>query len=187
VRELFHEQGADGLAFDTIVASHERGAMPHADPTDAVIGPGTLVTIDLGCVLDGYASDCTRTFAVGDPPDDLRAVYDVCLAAQLAALDAIRPGISGRDADAVARELIEAAGHGGQFGPGLGHGVGLDVHEAPRLSTRSDATLAPGMVVTVEPGIYLPGRGGVRIEDLVIVTETGHERLTPFPKELTAA
>ena len=184
VRELLHQAGAEDLSFDTIVASHERGAMPHADPSDAVIGPGTLVTIDMGCVLNGYASDCTRTFAVGEIPDDLREIYDVCLEAQLAAMAAIRPGLDGREADAVARDVIEGAGYGGQFGHGLGHGVGLDVHEEPRLSASSSATLEPGMVVTVEPGIYVPGRGGVRIEDLTIVTAGGCERLTMFPKEL---
>ena len=184
VRELLYQAGADDLSFDTIVASHERGAMPHADPSDAVIGGGTLVTIDMGCMLDGYASDCTRTFAVGEIPGDLREICDVCLEAQLAAMAAIRPGLDGREADAVARDLIEGAGYGGQFGHGLGHGVGLNVHEEPRLSASSSATLEVGMVVTVEPGIYVPGRGGVRIEDLAIVTADGCERLTMFPKEL---
>ena len=185
VRELFHEQGAEGLSFDTIVASHERGAMPHADPSEAAIGSGTLVTIDLGCILDGYCSDCTRTFATGDPPEELLEIYDICLRAQEAAMEAVRPGAGGREVDAVARDIIADAGYGDRFGHGLGHGVGLDVHEGPRLGTRSDATLEPGMVVTVEPGIYLPGQGGVRIEDLVIVTEDGCERLTPYPKHLT--
>ena len=184
VRELFHELGADGLAFETIVASHERGAMPHANPSEAVISTGTLVTIDLGCFLDGYASDCTRTFAVGEPDADLAEIYAICLEAQLAAMDAVKPGAGGRDVDAVARDLIAAAGHGDHFGHGLGHGVGLAIHEGPRLATSSRATLEAGMVVTVEPGIYVPGRGGVRIEDLVIVTDSGAERLTPYPKEL---
>ena len=184
VRELFRAGGADDLAFDTIVASHERGAMPHATPGPDVISEGTLVTIDLGCVLDGYASDCTRTFAVGEPDADLREIYAVCLEAQLAAMRAVQPGASGRDVDAVARDIISAAGHGERFGHGLGHGVGLAVHEGPRLSKLSEDTLAPGMVVTVEPGIYIPGRGGVRIEDLVIVTESGCERLTPYTKDL---
>jgi len=185
VRELFHEQGAAGLSFDTIVASHERGAMPHADPSEAMIGSGTLVTIDLGCILDSYCSDCTRTFATGDPPEELLEIYEICLRAQEAAVDAVRPGAGGQDVDGVARDIIADAGYGDNFGHGLGHGVGLDVHEGPRLGTRSDATLEPGMVVTVEPGIYLPGQGGVRIEDLVIVTEDGCERLTPYPKHLT--
>ena len=184
IQELFHEQGAEGLSFDSIVASHERGAMPHADPGENVISEGTLVTIDLGCVLDGYASDCTRTFAVGEPDADLAEIYAICLEAQIASLAAVKAGAICRDVDAVARDIIAAAGHGDHFGHGLGHGVGLAIHEGPRLSASSDATLEAGMVVTVEPGIYLPGRGGVRIEDLTIVTESGAERLTPYPKEL---
>jgi Xaa-Pro aminopeptidase len=185
VRELFHAGGADGLAFETIVASHERGAQPHAHPTGERIGPDTLITIDLGCVLDGYYSDCTRTFATGAPPAGLSTAYAVCLEAQLAAMEAVRPGVAAADVDAAARSVIELAGHGDRFGHPVGHGVGLDIHEAPRLSAGSSATLEPGMVVTVEPGIYLPGLGGVRIEDLVIVTATGGERLTMYPKDLT--
>ena len=185
VRELFHAGGADGLSFETIVASHEHGAQPHAHPTNELIGPDTLITIDLGCMLDGYASDCTRTFATGSPPAELLSAYAVCLEAQLAAMEAVRPGTPAADVDAAARSVIEAAGHGDHFGHGLGHGVGLNIHEAPRLSAESSATLEPGMVVTVEPGIYLPGLGGVRIEDLVIVTATGGERLTMYPKDLT--
>jgi len=185
VRELFHTGGADGLAFETIVASHERGAQPHAHPTGERIGPDTLITIDLGCMLDGYASDCTRTFATGAPPAELSSAYAVCLEAQLAAMDAVRPGATAADVDAAARTVIAAAGHGDRFGHPVGHGVGLDIHELPRLAAGSSATLEPGMVVTVEPGIYLPGLGGVRIEDLVIVTATGGERLTMYPKDLT--
>jgi Xaa-Pro aminopeptidase len=185
VQELFHAGGADGLSFETIVASHERGAQPHAHPTGERIGPDTLVTIDLGCMLDGYASDCTRTFATGTPPAELTSAYAVCLEAQLAAMDTVRAGVPVADVDAAAREVIEAAGHGDRFGHPVGHGVGLDIHEAPRLSGGSSATLEAGMVVTVEPGIYLPGLGGVRIEDLVIVTATGGERLTMYPKDLT--
>jgi Xaa-Pro aminopeptidase len=146
--------------------------------------PDTLVTIDIGAVLDGYCSDCTRTWATGDLPDVLAEAYALTLRAQVTALDAVRPGPLGREIDAVAREIIDAAGHAEHFGHGLGHGVGLDVHEAPRLGPSSSATLEPGMVVTVEPGIYLPGVGGVRIEDLVVVTADGCERLTGYPKEL---
>ena len=185
IQEAFHELGAEGLSFPSIVAAHEHGAQPHAEPGDDVIGPDTLVTIDLGCVLDGYCSDCTRTFATGTVPQPLRDAYAVCLEAQLAAMEGIRPGLACADADALARDIIDRAGLGEHFGHPLGHGVGLEVHEDPRLSAVSPATLEPGMVVTVEPGIYLPGLGGVRIEDLVIVTETGCERLTGYPKELT--
>jgi len=184
VRELFHAGGADDIAFDTIVASHERGAQPHAKPAAVPMGADTLVTIDLGCMLDGYGSDCTRTFATGTPPPELARAYDVCLEAQLAAMDAIRPGIPASTVDLAARSVIEDAGYGERFGHPCGHGLGLDVHEAPRVGAKTTATLEPGMVVTVEPGIYLPGVGGVRIEDLVIVTPTGGERLTMYPKEL---
>jgi Xaa-Pro aminopeptidase len=185
VRELFHEAGADGLSFETICASHERGAQPHAHPGHDRIGPDTLVTIDLGCFLGGYASDCTRTFATGSPSNELTDLYAICLEAQLAAMEAVRPGIPAADVDTAARAVIADAGHGDHFGHPVGHGVGLEIHEGPRLGGTGSATLEPGMVVTVEPGIYLPGVGGVRIEDLVIVTATGGERLTMYPKELT--
>jgi Xaa-Pro aminopeptidase len=178
------ELGAEGPSFTSIVASAERGALPHARPTDAEIPAGTLVTLDIGARLDGYCSDCTRTWATGPLPEALEEAYALVLRAQLAALDAVRPGPEGREIDAVARDLIAAAGHGEHFGHGLGHGVGLDVHEAPRLSRTASDTLAPGHVVTVEPGVYLPGVGGVRIEDLVVVTETGREVLSGTPKDL---
>jgi len=178
--------GAQGPSFDSIVAAGPHGALPHASPRDVPIPADTLVTLDLGASLDGYASDCTRTWATGDGlPDALAEAYAVCLEAQEAALAAVRPGASGQAVDAVARELIDAAGHGDAFGHGLGHGVGLEVHEAPRLSRSASDDLAAGHVVTVEPGIYLPGVGGVRIEDLVVVTETGAEVLTGIPKALT--
>jgi Xaa-Pro aminopeptidase len=149
------------------------------------IVPNTLVTIDLGAILDGYCSDCTRTFATGDLPDELAGAYDLCLQAQLAGMEGIRAGQTGAEADGIVRGVIEAAGQGDHFQHGTGHGVGLDIHEAPRLGKTGTATLEPGMVVTVEPGIYLPGVGGVRIEDLAIVTADGLERLTLYPKELT--
>jgi Xaa-Pro aminopeptidase len=185
IQTAFHELGAEELSFPSIVAGGERGAQPHAEPGDDLIGPDTLVTIDLGCVLDGYCSDCTRTFATGDLPEQLRDAYAVCLEAQLDAMEGIRAGLECAAADAIARDIIAGAGFGEHFGHPLGHGVGLEVHEDPRLSAASSATLEPGMVVTVEPGIYLPGLGGVRIEDLVIVTGDGCERLTGYPKELT--
>lgn len=185
VRELFHEHGSSELAFDTIVAAAENGASPHADVRDVQIPANTLVTIDAGCRVDGYASDCTRTFATGDLPDDLARAYDVCLEAQLAALDAYGPGVSGRDADAAARNVIAAADWGEQFGHGLGHGIGLEVHEAPAVRAESTDTLEAGNVLSCEPGIYLPGVGGVRIEDMVLVTDGGSERLTQAGKELT--
>jgi Xaa-Pro aminopeptidase len=176
--------GAQRPSFDTIVAHGAHGALPHASPRDVAIAPGSLVTIDWGAQLDGYCSDCTRTFAVGEPGARAREVYELVLRAQRTGLDAVVPGMSGRDADAAARAVIEAGGYGEHFGHGLGHGVGLEIHEAPRLSKASEATLAPGHVVTVEPGVYLPGELGVRIEDLVLVTEDGRERLNTLPKDL---
>jgi Xaa-Pro aminopeptidase len=185
LQELVHAHGGDGLAFDSIVASGPRGAMPHAHPTDSLVEKRTLVTIDWGVRVDGYNSDCTRTFSTGGRlPDRLREAYGVCLDAQKRAVAGIKAGLTGVEADALAREPIAAAELGEFFGHGLGHGVGLDVHEAPRLSTESQDTLEVGHCVTVEPGIYLPGVGGVRIEDLGIVREDGLDVLTSFPKEL---
>jgi Xaa-Pro aminopeptidase len=171
-------------SFSSIVASAERGALPHAVPTDVAIPRDTLVTLDIGAQLDGYCSDCTRTWATGELSDDLAEAYALVQRAQAEALAAVRPGPEGREVDAVARDIIEAAGHGEHFGHGLGHGVGLEVHEGPRLARTADARLVAGNVVTVEPGVYLPGRGGVRIEDLVVVTEDGHEVLSGFTKDL---
>jgi Xaa-Pro aminopeptidase len=176
--------GAQEPSFPSIVASAERGALPHAVPADAQIPRGTLVTLDIGARLDGYCSDCTRTWATGSLPDDLAEAYALVLRAQETALAAVRPGLEGRAVDAVAREIIEAAGHGEHFGHGLGHGVGLEVHEAPRLARTAEAPLVAGNVVTVEPGVYLPGRGGVRIEDLVVVAPDGHTVLSGTTKEL---
>jgi Xaa-Pro aminopeptidase len=176
--------GAEGPSFDSIVASAERGALPHAQPTEAAIPRGTLVTLDIGARLDGYCSDCTRTWATGDLPDDLAEAYALVHRAQLASLAAVRPGPEGREVDAVARDIIEAAGHGEHFGHGLGHGVGMQVHEAPRLARTAEEKLTAGNVVTVEPGVYLPGRGGVRIEDLVVVTEDGHSVISTTTKDL---
>jgi Xaa-Pro aminopeptidase len=178
------EGGARGVSFDAIVAAGAHGALPHAQPRDVAIGPGELVVIDWGAELDGYCSDCTRTLATGDPGEPAREAYELVRDAQLAGVEAIRAGVSGRDADGAARAVIDGAGHAEHFGHGLGHGVGLEIHEAPRLSQRSDAVLQDGNVVTVEPGVYLPGRFGVRIEDLVVVTESGCEILTSVPKEL---
>ncbi len=171
-------------SFSSIVASGPRGALPHAVPTEEAIGRDTLVTLDIGAQLDGYCSDCTRTWATGDLPDDLAEAYALVQRAQAEALAAVRPGPEGREIDAVARDIITAAGHGEHFGHGLGHGVGLEVHEGPRLARTAEAQLVAGNVVTVEPGVYLPGRGGVRIEDLVVVTEDGHRVLSGTGKDL---
>jgi Xaa-Pro aminopeptidase len=177
--------GAEAVSFPPIVAAGSHGALPHARPRDVEIPRGTLVVIDWGAQLDGYCSDCTRTFATGelDPRD--REVYDLVLLAQEKALAAIRPGPTGKEVDAVAREIITAGGHGEHFGHGLGHGVGLEVHEGPRLAKSGTEALAAGQVVTVEPGVYVPNAVGVRIEDLVHVTGDGHEVLSGLPKDLT--
>jgi Xaa-Pro aminopeptidase len=176
--------GAESVSFPPIIASGPHSALPHAVPRDAVIPKGTLVTIDWGAQLDGYASDCTRTYATGelDPRD--REIYELVLEAQITSLAAVKAGAGGRAVDAVARDIITAAGHGEHFGHGLGHGVGAEVHEGPRLSQRSEATLEVGQVVTVEPGVYVPGAVGVRIEDLAIVPEDGADVLTSLPKDL---
>jgi Xaa-Pro aminopeptidase len=184
VERSFREAGAENVSFPTVVAAGETGTSPHAVPGDRVIEPGVLVTIDAGCVVDGYCSDCTRTFAVGEIPERLREIYELCLEAQLAGLAVVGPGVHGRNADAAARDVIAAQGLGDAFGHGLGHGVGMQIHEAPVLRPESTDVLEPGNVVSVEPGIYLPGEGGVRIEDLVFVTQDGAERLTQFTKEL---
>jgi Xaa-Pro aminopeptidase len=179
IRELGGEP-----SFPAIVAAGPNGALPHAEPSDRPIQSGELVVWDMGAVFDGYASDCTRTFAVGEISDGANEVYELVRTAQAAGLEAVRPGVHGTDADEAARSLIRDAGREEQFGHGLGHGVGLEVHEAPVLSKRSEDTLAVGDVVTVEPGVYVPGEFGVRIEDLVTVTEDGHRNLSSLGKEL---
>ena len=177
--------GGEGVSFPPIIASGAHGALPHARPREVEIAEGVLVTIDWGVQLDGYASDCTRTYATGAICDRDRDVYELVRRAQAAGLAAVRPGPTGREVDAVAREIIDEAGHAEHFGHGLGHGVGLEVHEGPRLSRQGDVPLAAGQVVTVEPGVYLPGEVGVRIEDLVVVTEDGHDVLNTLAKDLT--
>jgi len=184
VRGLFNEHGSSELSFDTMVAAADNGASPHSDNRDVAVPANTLVIVDAGCRVDSYASDCTRTFAAGPLSGELREAYDACVEGQLAGLEAVRPRVTGAEADAAARSAIVEAGFGEAFGHGLGHGVGLLVHEAPRLSTESTDTLAATNVVTVEPGVYFPGSGGVRIEDLVVVREEGAEVLTTFTKEL---
>jgi len=177
-------RGAEGVSFPPIVAAAEHGARPHAVPRDVPIPPNTLVVIDWGAQLDGYASDCTRTVATGplDPRDE--AIYETVLVAQEAALEAVRAGPTGREIDAVARTIIDESGHAEHFGHGLGHGVGMEVHEGPRLGKTGEDPIATGNIVTVEPGIYVPGAIGVRIEDLVVVTDDGCEVLSTLPKGL---
>jgi Xaa-Pro aminopeptidase len=182
--ELFHDEGAHDLGFELIVSSGPNSAQPHARAGEREIGSGETVVIDAGCTVEGYYSDYTRTFATGPLPDALKEAYAVVLEAQQAALDGIRAGLTGVDADALARGIVDGTRFEGAFGHGLGHGLGLEVHEAPRLSTESTDTLVPGNVVTVEPGIYLGGVGGIRIEDDVVVTDGGLENLTNLRKDL---
>ena len=178
------DRGAQRPSFETIVAAGPHGALPHAQPREVEIKAGQLVVIDWGAELDGYCSDCTRTVTTGDPGEEARQAYELVLEAQLAGLGAVRAGEDARAVDAVARAVIADAGHGERFGHGLGHGVGLAVHEGPRLSQRSDDGLVAGNVVTVEPGVYVPAEFGVRIEDLVVVTDDGCDILTSIPKHL---
>jgi Xaa-Pro aminopeptidase len=179
--------GAEALSFPPIVAAGAHGALPHAEPRDVEIPRDVLLTIDWGALHEGYCSDCTRTYATGERlATDAREIYELVLSAQIQALAAVRAGPSGQALDAVAREVIERAGHGEHFGHGLGHGVGMEVHEGPRLSrTAGEQPLLAGNVVTIEPGVYLPGECGVRIEDLVVVKEDGRDVLTGLSKDLT--
>jgi Xaa-Pro aminopeptidase len=179
--------GAQAPSFPSIVAAGAHGALPHASPRAQTIPRDVLVTIDWGALHEGYCSDCTRTYATGEGISDLaREIYEIVLSAQERSLAAVTAGLSGREVDAVARQVIEQAGHGEHFGHGLGHGVGLEIHEAPRLSrTASEEPLLIGNVVTVEPGVYLPGTLGVRIEDLVVVGDLAPDVLTSLPKALT--
>jgi Xaa-Pro aminopeptidase len=182
--QRMRELGAEDPSFPAIVAAGENSALPHHESSEREIRAGEFLLIDMGAIVDGYCSDCTRTVAIGEVDDEAREIYEVVRSAQAKAVEAITAGRSGPEADAVARDEIIAAGYGDEFGHGLGHGVGVEVHEAPRLSKRSEDTLEPGDVVTVEPGIYLPGRFGVRIEDLVTVTDNGARNLSSVPKEL---
>lgn len=181
---FMRKQGATQSSFDTIVASGLRSALPHGVATNKVIEKGDFVTLDYGALYNGYISDITRTVAVGEPSEKLVDMYNAVLASQLLALEKVGPGLSGIQADAIARNYLKEKGYGEAFGHSLGHGIGLEVHEGPGLSMRSEAILEPGMAVTIEPGVYLPGIGGVRIEDDILITETGNELLTHSSKEL---
>jgi Xaa-Pro aminopeptidase len=178
------ERGSSEPAFDVIVAARANGSLPHAIPGATKTKVGEPLLIDWGATIGGYRSDMTRTFTLGRWKREMREIYEVTLEAQLEAIERIGPGVRCAEVDAAARDIIEEAGYGDRFGHGLGHGVGLDIHEGPRLARTSEDVLAPGMVVTVEPGIYLPGIGGVRIEDLVVVTERGRRNLSTLPKDL---
>lgn len=176
--------GAEALSFETIVVTGKKTSMPHGVPDDTVVEAGDFVTMDFGAVYKGYHSDMTRTVAVGNASEEQRKIYEIVLSAQKAALELLKKGVSCKDADAAARDVIKNAGYGDYFGHGTGHGVGIEIHELPNLSPRSNAILEVGNVVTVEPGIYIPDKFGVRIEDMALITENGFENLTHTPKEL---
>ncbi len=178
------ELGAEGLAFSTILASGENGSLPHAVPTNRRIRKGDMITLDFGAKYGGYCADMTRTIALGQPSAKMQEVHSIVLNAQIASQEALMPGKVCRDIDAIARGMIAQAGYGQNFGHGLGHSVGIDIHEMPRLNQTCEEVLAPGHVVTVEPGIYLPGIGGVRIENTCLVTENGAQSLVSAPREL---
>ena len=175
--------GASGPAFDLIVASGWRSALPHGVASDKQIQPGEFLILDFGAVFQGYCSDLTRTVVLGEPTDRQREIYDLVLKANRLGIENVKPGRTGKEVDSIVRQFLDAAGYGECFGHGLGHSVGLAIHEGPNLNPREDRVLEPGMVVTVEPGVYVPGWGGVRIEDIVVVTEQGCEVLTQAPKE----
>lgn len=181
---LMVSAGAEKLSFDTIVASGPNSSMPHAVPTERKIQKGDFITIDFGCVYQGYCSDTTRTVAVGEVSDEMRRVYDIVLEAQLAGIAAARAGVSGKEIDGAAREVIEKAGYGKYFGHSFGHSLGIDIHESPNASPANEEAMPVGAVISAEPGIYLPGRFGVRIEDILVLDEGGCRNITTFPKEL---
>lgn len=181
---LLYKNGSDGPSFSPVVVSGRNTSMPHGVASDKVLEEGDFVTLDFGCLVNGYCSDMTRTVALGSVTKEMEQVYNIVLEAQLAGLDATRAGVSGRDIDEAARKVIESAGYGEFFGHGYGHGVGLEIHEAPNCSPSWSKPIAAGCVCSAEPGIYLPGKFGVRIEDLVIIRENGIENLTKSPKSL---
>lgn len=181
---LMKEEGAEGFSFETIAASGLHSAMPHAVPTDKPLEAGDFLTMDFGCLYKGYCSDMTRTVVIGRAGDRQREVYQTVLDAQQAALEGIRPGMTGKEVDALARDVIKERGYGEYFGHSLGHSVGLEIHENPCFSEKEKTVIRPGMVITVEPGIYMEGFGGVRIEDVVVVTEQGCRNITNSEKKL---
>ena len=187
IERYIREHGGEGVSFETLVGAGERGSMPHCAPTDRVLKQGEGVVIDMGVKLDGYMSDLTRTVFLGKPDDEFKRVYDIVLAAQQTAQELIEAGMTGEQAHMLAQKVIEEAGHGEHFGHGLGHGLGLQVHEAPRLGPNSNDVLSEGMVFTIEPGIYLTGWGGVRIEDVVVLEDGKARVMSHAPKMTTAA
>ena len=178
------KHGASGFSFDTIAASGVHSSMPHAIPSAKKLENGDFLTMDFGCLYEGYCSDMTRTVVIGKASDEQKEVYNIVLKAQLAVLEKVKAGLICKDVDAIARDIIKEEGYDGYFGHGLGHSVGLYIHESPAFNTRDESVLKAGMVITDEPGIYLPGKFGVRIEDMILITEDGYENLAESPKEL---
>jgi Xaa-Pro aminopeptidase len=178
------KKGATGLSFDSIVASGKRSSLPHGVASDKIIEDGDFLTLDFGCVYNGYCSDMTRTIVVGKASERQKEIYNIVLNAQMRALENIKPGMTGFELDKIARDVIIDAGYGEYFGHGLGHGVGLEVHEMPNVNPNAQNTLLPGMIITDEPGIYIPDFGGVRIEDLIVITINGYEVLSSSTKKL---
>jgi len=176
--------GADKDSFDPIVASGWRGALPHGIASDKIINSGEMVTLDFGCICDGFCSDLTRTISVGEPSKEMKKIYDTVLKSQIMAIKAAKEGVSTKEVDKVARDFINESGYEGKFGHGLGHGLGIEVHEMPSVSQKMDMLLPANVVVTIEPGIYVEGLGGVRIEDDIIIKQGGSEIINKAPKEL---
>ncbi len=185
IEKFMRENGSQAVLFEPIVASGPNSALPHAKPSERTISPGEPVLVDIGAKWNNYSSDLTRTFCLGEPDGTLKKVYETVARAQARALQGVKPGMTGEEADKLARSVIDEAGYGDAFGHGLGHGVGLAVHEGPRLGAKSTDVLATGMVVTVEPGVYIPGWGGVRIEDLAIIEERGIRSISKTSKDLS--
>ncbi|ABR48642.1 peptidase M24 [Alkaliphilus metalliredigens QYMF] len=183
IESFMKQKGASKLSFDMIVASGERSALPHGVASNKTLSLGDTITLDFGCVYNGYCSDMTRTFILGQATEKQKEIYAIVLEAQNKALQSVRPGITGAELDEIARDVISKKGYGAYFGHGLGHGVGLEIHELPHINQLGKEPLAPGMVITIEPGIYVPGFSGVRIEDLVVVTHDGYEVLSKSTKE----
>ncbi len=181
---LMLHYGAENMSFDPIVVSGKNSSKPHGVPTEKILEPGDFVTMDFGCIYEGYCSDMTRTVAINHVTDEMRTVYETVLSAQLKGISACKAGATGKDVDSAARELITGAGYGDAFGHGFGHGVGLEIHESPTVGRRGTEPLREGCIVTAEPGIYLPGKFGVRIEDMLQVTKDGNVNLTKAPKDL---
>lgn len=184
LERIMRKNGASGTSFDSIVAAGAKSSLPHAVPEDKTLKEGDFVVMDFGCIYEGYCSDMTRTILIGEPTAKHLEIYNTVLKAQKAALEQIKPGMTGSEVDKIARDIISEAGYGDCFGHGLGHGVGIDIHESPRFSPAEKTVIEAGMVMTVEPGIYVPGFGGVRIEDMVVVTKDGILNVTHSPKEL---